>query len=126
MKSRWLEPFPITQVNYQPNNYTLNLSSNAELWHIHKAFHIGLLKPYCENNQLEFLQCHYSESWPMKDDRYEVEKAVNFRFSHAAREPLYQTRWKGYLPCQDQWIHSNEIDEEVKFRFWPESHLKAT
>ena len=62
----------------------------------------------------------------MKDDRYEVEKAVNLMFSHLAREPLYQIRWKGYLPSQDQRIHGDEIEEEVKFRFWQQEDLKPT
>ena len=45
-KPSWLGPFPITQVDCQHNNYTLDLSSDADLRHIHKTFHIGLLKPY--------------------------------------------------------------------------------
>ena len=98
MKARWLGLFPISQVNYQRNNYTLDLSSNADLRHIHKTFHIGLLKPHRENDLREFPRRHYSTPGPVQDDRYEVEKAVNFRFSHSAREPLYQIRWKVYLP----------------------------
>ena len=62
----------------------------------------------------------------MKDDRYEVEKAVNFRFSHTGRDPLYQIRWKAYLPSDDQWIHADEIDDDIKFRFWQEEDLKPT
>ena len=46
MKPRWLGSFSITQVNYNRNNYTLNLDSNFDLRHIHNTFHIGLLKPY--------------------------------------------------------------------------------
>ena len=62
----------------------------------------------------------------MKDDRYEVKKAVNFKFSHPARYPLYQIRCNGYLPSDDQWIHADEIDAEVKFRFWQEENLRPT
>ena len=62
----------------------------------------------------------------MKDDRYEVEKAVNFRFSHPARDTLYQIRWKAYLPSDDQWIHADKIDNDIKFRFWQEEDLKLT
>ena len=43
MKPWWLGPFPITQVNYSRNNYTLNLDSNFDLRHMHNTFHIGLL-----------------------------------------------------------------------------------
>ena len=118
MKPRWLGPFPVTQVNYQRNNYTVNLSSNFDLCHIHNTFHIGLLKPHHEDMQQVFPQRHYAEPGPVKDHRYEVDKAVNFQFSHPAREPLYQINWKGYLTSDDQWIHSDEIDEDVKFRFW--------
>ena len=126
MKPRWLVPFRITQVNYQRNNYTLDLSSNSDLRHIHKTSHIGLLKPHRENHQDQFPQRHYNQSGRVKDDRYEVEKVVNFRSSHAAREPLYQIGWKPNLTSQDQWIHRNKIDEEVKFRFWQEEYLKPT
>ena len=102
MKPRWLEPFPITQVNHQRNNYSLDLSSNAPLRQIHKTFQIGLLKSYDENHQHEFPQCPYSKPGPVKDVWCVVEEAVHFRFSHLAKEPLYQIRWKGYLPTQDQ------------------------
>ena len=102
MKPTWLGLFPITQVNYQLNNYTHDLSSNCDLRHIDKTFHIGLVKPYRENNQHEFPQPYYNQLGPVTDDRYEVKKAVNFRFSQIAREPLYAIRWKGYLTSQDQ------------------------
>ena len=62
----------------------------------------------------------------MNDHRYEVEKAVNFKFSHPARDPLYQIRWKGYMSSDDQWIHADEIDDEIKFGFWQEEDLKPT
>ena len=126
MKRRWLGPFPITQVHYQRNNYTLDLSSNFDLRHTHNTFHIGLLKPYRENNQPVFPQRHYVAPGPVKDDRYEVEKAFNLRFSHPARDPLYQIRCKGYLPSDDQWIYADAIDEEVKFRFCQEEDWKPT
>ena len=126
MKPRWLGPFPITQVNYNRNNYTLNLDSNFDLRHIHNNFHIGLLRPYRANNLQVIPERHYAEPGPVKDDRYEVEKAVNFKFSHAARDPLYQIRWKGYLLSDDQWIHADEIDDDIKFRFWQEEDLKPT
>ena len=84
------------------------------------------MQPYRENNHHEIPQRHYSEPGPVKDDRYDVEAAVNYRFSHPAREPRYQIRWKGYLPSQDQWIHSDEIAVEVKFGFWQAEHVKLT
>ena len=126
MIPRWLGLLPITQVNKQRNNYTLDLSNNPNLRHIHKTFDIGVLKHYCDHNCHGFPQHHYREPGPVKHDRYEVEKAVNFRFSHAAREPLYQIRCKGYLPSQNRCIYSNEIDQQVKSRFWQEEHLKPT
>ena len=126
MKLRWLGPFPITQVNYPRNNYTLDLSSNFDLRQIHNTSHISLLELYRENNQEAFPLRHHAKPGPVKDDRYEVEKAVNFKFSHPARDALYQIRWQGYFPCDDQWIHADEMDEEVKFRFWQEENLKPT
>ena len=98
MKPRWLGPFTITQVYYQRNNYTLDLSSNEDLRQIHNTLYIGLQKSYRENNQQEFPQRHYREPGPVKDDRCAVEKAINFGCSHTAREHLDQIRWTGYLP----------------------------
>ena len=93
MKPRWLCLLPITQVNYQRSNYTIYVTSNVDLLHIHNTFQIGLLKAYYENKQQVFLDCHYAKPGPETDDRYEVEKAVNFCCSYLAREPLYQSRW---------------------------------
>ena len=126
MKPRWFGPFPITLVTYNHNKYTLNLDSHVDLRHIHNTVHIGLLKPYHENNQQVCPERHYAEPGPVKDDRYEVEKAVSFTFSHPARDPLHQIRWKGYLPSDDQWIHADVIDDDIKFRFWQEEDLKTT
>ena len=116
----------MTQVNYQRNNYTLNLSSNPDLHYMHKTFDIGLLNPYRENPCCTFPQHDYRVPGPVKYNRLHLEEAINFRFSHAAREPLYQIRWKGYLRSQDQRIHSDEIDADVKFRISQEADLKPT
>ena len=62
----------------------------------------------------------------MKNDGYEVEKAVDFSISHTAREPPYDIRWQGYLPSQDQWIHRDDIDAEIDCIFWQEEDLKPT
>ena len=35
-------------------------------------------------------------------------------------------RWKGCVPNQDQYIYSNEIEEDVKFRFWQEEDFRPT
>ena len=72
MKTRRLGPFPITQVNYQCNNYTLDLSSNSHLRNIYKSFNIGLLKSYHENTYHEFHLRHCSEPAPVKVARYDV------------------------------------------------------
>ena len=42
------------------------------------------------------------------------------------RGPHHQIRWESNLASQDSWIHSDEIDKAVKFRFWHETDLKAT
>ena len=94
MKPRCLGLFPITQVNCQRNNYTRDLSSNSDLPQIQKPFHIVPLIPDVDNNLYEFPLRPYSESAHVTDDRYAVGKAVNYRFRHPAREPLYQIRWK--------------------------------
>ena len=113
MKPMWVGPYSITQVNYQCNNYKLDFTSNSDVCHIYKTLHIGRLKPCRETNQPELAHRYYTKSGPMKDVRYEVEKAVNFRFRQPRREALYQIRWKGHLPSQNQVIHSDEIDDDV-------------
>ena len=126
MKPRCLGRSPITQVNYQCNNYTVKLSSHSDLCHIHKTFYIGLVKHYRKNNENELPQRHWSEPAPVKHDRYEVEKAVNLVFSQPPREPLYGIRWTGSQPSQDQWINSDDIDDAGTFKSWQEDYLKPT
>ena len=101
MKSRWLWPFPITQVNYYRNNYTVDVNSSYQLRHIHNTGPIVLFEPYHKNDHQGFPQCHYAETGPVKDDMYEVEKAIKFRFSHLLTDLLNQIIWKTYLPSDN-------------------------
>ena len=111
MKPRWFRPFPITQVNYQRNNYPLDLRINCHTRYIYNTCHIGILKPYHNHYQQVLPHRHHAEAGPVKADRYKVKRPVNFRFNHPARDPIYHIRWKGHLLSDDQWIHADEIDE---------------
>ena len=99
---------------------------SLDLDHIHYCFNIVLLNVYHENTQHWCQQHPYSESGRVNDDRHEVEKALYFSFSHSGTEPLYQISCSEYLPRQDQWIHSDEIDEDFTFRLWQEVDLTTT
>ena len=88
------------------------------------TFHIGLRKPCRENNVHEFVLCHYMEPGRVKHCTWEVQKTVSFRFRHTARQALSQIRWNGYQPSHDLYIHRDEIDAEVKFRFRQHKDLK--
>jgi hypothetical protein len=126
VKPRWIGPFPVIRADYQRNNYQLNLSSQQDLSLIHNIFHISKLKPYVKNNDSQFPQRELIKPGPVEEDRYEIEKVLEFRTAPRTGKPQYKVRWLGYGITDDQWIDAQHITTEILQDFWTKGSLADT
>ena len=79
MKPLWIGLFTILSANYNRNNCSLDLSSDPCLNLIYNTFHISKIKPYVNNNSTLVAQCQLEKPGPVSQDRYEVEKVIEYR-----------------------------------------------
>ena len=92
MKPLWIGPFTILSANYNYNNYSLDLSSDSSLNLIYNTFHISKVKPYINNNSTLFLQHQLEQPEPVSQDRYEVEKVIEYCKAPQTSIPQYKVR----------------------------------
>ena len=78
LKPRCLGSFPVSSTDYQCKNCGLDLTSKPELSLIYNTFHISNLKPDLQNNDNKFPLSGLSKPRPVEDDRYEVEKVLEY------------------------------------------------
>jgi len=126
LKPRWLGRFPVTSTDYQRKNYGLDLRSKPELSLIYNTFHISKVKPYLENNDNKFPLRGLSKPGLVEDDRYEVEKVLEYRTAPRTGQPQYKVRWLGYSHNDDQWINADHITTEILQDFWTKGSLADT
>ena len=102
MKRIWMGPFTILLANYKRNNYSLDLSSDPSLNLIYHTFHVSKVKPYVNNNSILFPQRQLEKPGPVSEDRYEVEKVMEYHKAPRTGIPQYKVRWLRYLLQDDQ------------------------
>jgi len=59
----------------------------------------------------------------VEDDRYEVEKVLEYRTAPRTGQPQYKVRWVGYSHNNDQWINADHITTEILQDFWTKVSL---
>ena len=92
LNPKWLGPFTVTAANYQRRNYSLNFSTEPSLNLIYDTFHVNKLKSYIPNNDKEFPGHKLEKPGPVEDDRWEVEKVLEFRLAPRTGERQYKVR----------------------------------
>jgi len=118
LKPRCLGSFPVSSTDYQCKNCGLDLTSKPELSLIYNTFHISNLKPDLQNNDNKFPLSGLSKPRPVEDDRYEVEKVLEYCTAPGTGQPQYKVRWLGYSYNDDQWINADHVNTEILQDFW--------
>ena len=100
-------------------NVELDLSENPDLSNISPVFHTSLIKPYFPN-PIKFTGREKTKlgSVDEKENRYEVERVMEYRSQPGTGLPQYKVRWKGYDYHQDEWVNDKDIDHSLKKDFW--------
>ena len=102
MKNLWIGPFTILSANYKHNNYSLELSADPSLNLIYKTFHVSKVKPCVNNNSNVFPQLRLEKPEPVTQDRYEVEKVIEYCKAPRTLVPQCKVLWLGYSLEDDQ------------------------
>ena len=89
MKPLWMGPFTILSTNYNRHNYSFELSSDPSPNLIYNTFDISKVKPYMYNNSNLFPQRQWEKPGTVLQDRYEVEKVIEYCEAPQTRVPQY-------------------------------------
>ena len=125
-KPAWIGPFKVQKFNHWFNNYTLDFSEHPELQLLHNNFHISVLKPYHRNDPSKFPNREAEKPPPVQDDRYLVEKVLEYRSRPGTRGREYKVRWTGYGPEYDEWVNADDIDSDLLENYWMYENQQAT
>ena len=109
MKPIWIGLLTITTANYINNHYSLNLSTDPSQNVICNGFHICIIKAYMNNNSTLFPQCELAKTGPVTQDRYEVQKVLEYRKTLRTSIPQYKIYWFGYALADEPWINAADI-----------------
>ncbi len=104
---KWIGPFTI-KAHKQENSFKLDL---PDTYHIHKIFHVSLIKPYLENDDQEFPNHHQEPPTPiLVNDQleYEAKRILKKRTRHGKTE--YLVEWKGYHLEDSTWEPLSNLD----------------
>ena len=113
MKPLWIGPFTILLANYNRNNYSLDLLSDPSLNLIYNTFHISKVKPCVNDNLILFSQGQLEKPGAVAEDRYEVEKVIEYRKAAWTSVLQYKVCWLGYSLKDDQWIDAEDISTRI-------------
>ena len=113
MQPLWIGPFTILSANYNPNNYSLDLSSNLSQHLTRNTFHVSKIKPPRNNNSILFPQAQLKIPGPVPQDRYDIEKGMEY--GKATRTGITQSkvRWVRYSFEDNQLINAKVISSET-------------
>ena len=125
-KQVWIGPFKIQKFNHWFNNYTLDFSEHPELQLLYNNFHISVLKPYYRNDPSKFPNREAEKPPPVQDDRYLVEKVLEFRSKLGIGGREYKVRWTRYGPEYDEWLKPEDIDSDLLENYWMYGNQQAT
>jgi len=119
LSPKWIGPFKVTKELTFTQNVELDLSENPDLSNISTVFHTSLIKPYF-TNPIKFTGREKTKLGPVdeKENRYEVERVMEYRSQPGTGLPQYKVRWKGYDYHQDEWVNDKDIDHSLKKDFW--------
>ena len=109
LKPLWIGLFTFLSANYNRNNYSLELFSDPSLNLIYNTFHISKVKPYVNKNSTLFLQYQLEKPGPVLQDRYEIERVIEYRKALHTSVPQYKVHWLEYSLEDDQWIDAKDI-----------------
>jgi hypothetical protein len=126
MKPLWIGPFTILSANYNRNNYSLDLSTDPSLNLIYNTFHVSKLKAYVNNDSTLFPQRQLEKPGPVTENRYEVEKVLEYRRAPRTGVPQYKVRWLGYSVKDDQWVDAKHVSTGILQDFWTKGSLENT
>ncbi|KAF8445133.1 hypothetical protein BGX38DRAFT_1271470 [Terfezia claveryi] len=79
LSPKWIGPFTITKYSPWSQNAKLNFTDFPDLNNINNSFHTSLLKPFFPNPIQLFPSRTLEQPGPVKEDRYEVERVLEFR-----------------------------------------------
>ena len=119
-------PFKVLKYNPQNQNVTLDFSEFADLSNISNKFHTSLLKPFTPNDNIHFTERKLNTPGPVEEDRWEVEKVLEFRRQPKTDKQQYKVQWKGWTTRYNQWLFTADIDEDLIQQFWIHGSMAAT
>ena len=90
LKPVWIGLFTILSANYNCNNYSLDPSTDPSVNLICNTFHISKIKPHVNSDFILFSQCQLAKPGPVAQERYEVEKVIEY----------CKARQRCILPCK--------------------------
>lgn len=73
-------------------------------WRIHPVFHVSLLEKYHENSTTPI-----PSEVELLDDGEEWEIEEILAEKKGKKAPKYLVRWKGFAPCEDQWVAEKDL-----------------
>jgi len=119
LSPKWIGPFKVTKELTFTQNVKLDLSENPDLSNISPVFHTSFIKPYFPN-PIKFTGREKTKLGPVdeKENRYEVERVMEYKSQPGTGLPQYKVRWKGYDYHQDEWVNDKDIDHLLKKKFW--------
>ena len=96
LSSKCTVRFIMLQYNSRNQNVNVDFSDFPELSNISTKFHTSLLKPFTRNDEIYLPESELNRPGPVEEDRWEVEKVLEFRSQPKTGKPQYKVQYKGW------------------------------